>query len=334
MHEGEEGVRGRREVLAAAAMSFAAAPARAGQSMVVWPSALTMATGSPGGTYAVFGPAWGAIVAAATHVHLLYRATDGPNENILLLDRGAADLAMTTLGIAHEAWTGGGAWTGGIEFRTIRALFPLYETAFHGFAPARSTIRAVTALDGCVLGVGPEYGTGGTYVPRMLQLLGIKVAGFRFDSYSALADALGSGRVDACLIAAGPPVPAFRDLARGMPIRCFGFSPPDIQLLVRDLPALSQTRIPPGTYPGQTTAIPCPGMFNFAICRARLPRSLVYALTAAVMARVPELVAKLPLASEMQPRNIALNRFLPFHPGAAEYFRRGGFFVPDRLVRE
>ncbi len=326
-------MRGRREVLTAAALVLTAAGTRASEDVIAWPRALTMATGSAGGTYAIFGPAWGAIVAAATHVHLLYRVTRGPIENILLLDRGAADLAMTTLGVAEEAWTGGGAWTGGARFRTIRALFPLYETAFHGITTARSGILSVGALGGRVVGVGPEAGTGRAYVPRMLRTLGIRVAGFRFASYSALAEALAAGRIDACLIAAAPPVPAFRALARRIPLRYFGFSRPEIARLVREIPALSPTRIPGGTYPGQAVALSCPGMFNFAICRAALPTSLVYALTAAVMTNAPRLAERLPLAGEMVARNIALDRFLPFHPGAAEYFRRVGFAVPGRLVR-
>jgi len=319
-------------VLVAAALALTAGRAPATEAAIDWPQALTMATGSPGGTYATYGPAWGAIAAAATHVNMLYRATGGPNENILLLDRDAADLAMTPLGVAHEAWTGGGAWTAGARFRTIRALFPLYETAFHGMTLARSKIRSVAALTGQVVGVGPESGTGGTYVPRMLPVLGVRVAGFRFGSFDALADQLAAGRIAACLVAAGPPVPAFRDLARRTRLAYFGFSEPEIARLLHEVPALSKTRIAARTYPGQEQALSCPGMFNFAICRAALPDSLVETLTAAVMTDAPLLAKKLPLAAEMVPQNVALDRFLPFHPGAAEYFRRRGFAVSEQVA--
>jgi uncharacterized protein len=331
-------VRRRRDVLAGAAVALATGRVWAAGSPTpldrAWPAALTMGTGSAGGTYAVFGAAWGAIVAAATGVHVLYRATDGPNEDILLLDRGAIDLAMTTLGIAHEAWVGGGAWTGGARFRTIRAMFPMYETAFHGVATARSGVTGVAGLAGRVVGIGPGSGTGGTYLPRMLRLLGIQVAGFRFGSFSALAAELVGGKIDACLVAAGPPVPALAKVAGLIPVRYFGFAPAETAILVREVPELSATRVAPGTYPGQTEGFSCPGMFNFAICRQALPNGLVYAVTAAVLADAPRLAAKLPLAAETVARNIALDRFLPFHPGAAEYYRRHGFAVPDRLVME
>ena len=324
-------MRCRREILAGAVLAFTAAPARAAPRDSTWPQALTMGTGSTGGLYGVYGAAWGAIAAAVTGAHMLYRATEGPNENILLLDRGEIDLAMTTLGIAYDAWTGGGAWTGGARFRTIRAMFPMYESAFHGFVPAQSHIHGVEDLGGSVVGIGPRFGTGGTYVPRMLQLLGVQVAEFRFGAMASMADGLLAGSVDACLIADGPPVPAFTAAAQRLPIRVFGFTQAEVTRLVRDLPVLSPTRIPAGTYRGQEAGLACPGMFNFAICRAGLPTSLVYAVTAAVLAGAPRLTAHLPVAAETAAEYVVLDRFLPFHPGAAEYYRRIGIDVPARL---
>lgn len=324
-------MRCRRELLAGAVLVLAAARARAAPRDSTWPQALTMGTGSTGGTYGVYGAAWGAIAAAATGAHMLYRATEGPNENILLLDRGEIDLAMTTLGIAYDAWTGGGAWTGGARFRTIRAMFPMFESAFHGFVPARSHIRSVGDLGGAIVGIGPRFGTGGTYLPRMLQLLGVQVAEFRFGAMATMADALLAGSVDACLIADGPPVPAFTEAAQRLPIRVFGFTQAEVTRLVRDLPVLSATRISAGTYRGQEAGLACPGMFNFAICRASLPASLVYAVTEAVLAGAPRLAAHLPVAAETTAEYIVLDRFLPLHPGAAEYYRKIGIAVPARL---
>jgi TRAP-type uncharacterized transport system substrate-binding protein len=75
-------------------------------------------------------------------------------------------------------------------------------------------------------------------------------------------------------------------------------------------------------------------MFNFAICREGLPESLVYAVTASALAGAPGMVRRIPLAAETVARNIGQDRFLPFHPGAARYYRRHGFPVPNRLVME
>jgi uncharacterized protein len=329
-------VPGRREILAAAVGVLAAGGARAAQTSqrnIAWPVALTMGTGSAGGTYAIYGEAWGEAVAAATGVRMFYRATEGPNEDILLLDRGSIDLAMTTLGIAHEAWTGGGSWTDGVRFRTIRAMFPMYETAFHGIARAGSGITGANGLAGKLVGVGPEAGTGGNYLPRMLQILGIEVAGFHFGSFSDLANEFAAGNLDACLLAAGPPVPAFVDVARRMSVRFFGFTRGEIELLVRELPELSATEVPAGTYAGQQGLV-CPGMFNFAICRQALPNSLVYTVTRAALNAAPAMVKQFPVAAETVAGNIKRDRFLPFHPGAARYYRQQGFAVPDRLVME
>ena len=229
---------------------------------------------------------------------------------------------------------GGGAWTGGVRFRTIRAMFPMYESAFHGAAAEQSGISNVRGLAGKVVGIGPEAGTGGTYIPRMLRILDVSVRAFRFGNFAALADMLLAGKVDAFLFAAGPPVPAFVRAAKYMRVRFFGFARRDVALLVRELPELSATHISAATYVGQREGFRCPGMFNFAICRQALQESLVYAVTEAALAGARKMAATLPLAAETVAGNIDQDRFLPFHPGAARYYRRHGFSVPDRLVME
>jgi TRAP-type uncharacterized transport system substrate-binding protein len=37
-------------------------------------------------------------------------------------------------------------------------------------------------------------------------------------------------------------------------------------------------------------------------------------------------------ASETIPQNVAKNTFLPFHPGAAKYYREKGIAIPANLV--
>ena len=55
----------RRSLLARAAAVLAAAPAAVPRGAAAqprnpgWPQALTMGTAAPGGTYALYGPAWG-----------------------------------------------------------------------------------------------------------------------------------------------------------------------------------------------------------------------------------------------------------------------------------
>jgi uncharacterized protein len=325
----------RREVLAFGAASLMAASARAETSKqreATWPPAMTMGTASPGGTYGVYGALWGWVVGQATGVELVYRATQGPNENILLLDREAIDLGMTTLGVAHEAWVGAGGWTHGTRLREMRALFPMYDTPFHGFAPARSRLTGMAQLAGRRVGVGPQGGTGGSYVPAMFQLLGIESVTFAYGTIKDQAAQLLAGELDACVLAVGAPVPAFEVALKRAPMMLLGFTDAEIARLRQGFPELSASLLSREAYPGQARPLQTVGMFNFALCRPGLPADLVYLAVKSVIESPAALRPMGRLAQETSLANVERDGFLPFHPGAARYYREKGVLLPDTLV--
>ena len=95
-----------------------------------WPDTLTIGTGSPGGTYHVYGEGLARLLTRKLGLPVAIRETEGPVENIKLLEAGEIQLAFVTLGIAQQGWSGTGDWTGGRQFRSARALFPMYGTPF------------------------------------------------------------------------------------------------------------------------------------------------------------------------------------------------------------
>ena len=172
-----------------------------------------MGTAAPGGTYAIYGPAWGQLAAAGTGVNISYRTTQGPNQNIVLVDQKQVEIGMVTMGVALQAWNGTGSWTQGNKFQDIRALFPMYDTPFHGIALKRSGITQMSQLAGKNVGVGPRGGTPGTYFPQMLDKLGYKPAAVRFGSGSDMSGQLQDGLLDAFLFASGVPIALARSQA-------------------------------------------------------------------------------------------------------------------------
>src|SRR3712207_5389982 len=122
------------------------------------------------------------------------------------VQRGEAELGMVTLGIALQAWEGRGEWTQGTRFRDIRALFPMYDTPFHGVALKRSGIERMAQVAGRAIGVGPRGGTPGTYYPLMLNALGYRPVAIRYGSGSDMTGQLQDGLIHAFLFAAGVPI--------------------------------------------------------------------------------------------------------------------------------
>ena len=171
-----------------------------------WPETLTIGTAPPGGTYNVYGEGLARLLSRALDLHVVTRPTDGPAENIQLLEAGEIQLALVTLGIAQQGWSGTADWTGGRQFRTARALFPMYDTSFQFVVMSDSAIHSITDLSGKQVGIGPRGGTGGVYTPLVFKALNI-AAPFVTGTLADLAAQLSASKLDALAVVAGTPVP-------------------------------------------------------------------------------------------------------------------------------
>src|SRR5437867_9956090 len=96
-------------IVAAAALLWAS-PARSAEPN--WPDSLAIGTASPGGTYYVYGEGLAKILTTALEIPVTMLPTEGPAQNIELLEAGEAKLGFVTTGIALQAWKATGAWSG------------------------------------------------------------------------------------------------------------------------------------------------------------------------------------------------------------------------------
>ncbi|MCC7283470.1 MAG: TAXI family TRAP transporter solute-binding subunit [Acetobacteraceae bacterium] len=297
-----------------------------------WPRALTMGTAAPGGNYAIYGPVWGLLAQEATGINISFRTTQGPNQNIILVDRREVEFGMVTMGIALQAWNGQGEWTQGNRFRNIRALFPMYDTPFHAIALAKSGITGHAQLQGRSVGVGPRGGTPGTYYPMILKELGVTPSAIRFGSGADMSGQVADGLLDCFAFAAGVPIPAFSEMETQQDVNFLGFTDAEVEKATKAFPELSRGVLPMGTYRKQTAPLQILGVYNFSICHRGLPDDLVYEVTKAVMTNNARMVQGNAAAKETLPENVVKNTFLPFHPGAARWFRENGQAIPDQLI--
>jgi TRAP transporter TAXI family solute receptor len=297
-----------------------------------WPKSMTLGTASVGGTFFIYGQVWATLAGDTIGVPISTQQTQGPNQNIILVDSKQVELGMTTMGIALQAWKGEGAWTQGKKFQNIRALFPMYDTPFHFITTDKTGIKSVKDLNGRSVGVGPRAGTPGTYFPMMFEALGVKPSAIRYGGASDMGGQLGDGLLDAFPFAAGLPISAYSEIEAQRGVVFFGFTKDEIKTLTTKFPELAETKIPAGTYKTLKEDQPTVGVFNFAIAHKDLPDDLAYAIVKAVMDNNERMKQGHAAAVETVPANAAKNAFLPFHPGAAKYFREKGVAIPENLV--
>lgn len=297
-----------------------------------WPKSLTLGTASVGGTFFIYGQVWATLAGDTIGVPISTQQTQGPNQNIILVDSKQVELGMTTMGIALQAWKGEGAWTQGKKFQNVRALFPMYDTPFHFITTDKTGIKSVKDLNGRTVGVGPRAGTPGTYFPLMFEALGVKPSAIRYGGASDMGGQLGDGLLDAFPFAAGLPISAYSEIEAQRSVVFFGFTRDEIKTLTTKFPELAETKIPAGTYKTLKEDQPTVGVFNFAIAHKDMPDDLVYEIVKAVMDNNQRMIQGHAAAVETVPANATKNTFLPFHPGAAKYFREKGVNIADNLV--
>lgn len=306
-------------IVAIAMVAFAALATPVLSAEPNWPATLTVVTASPGGTYHVYGAELAKILTRALDLPVAERITDGPNQNIQMIEAGDAQLGFVTTGAALQAWNGTAEWTNGKQYRSMRALFPMYDTPFHFVASKESGIRSIRDMAGKRIGVGPQRGTAGTYIPTFLKTLKFDAA-LTYGTWEELASELSDGKLDGLAIAAGAPSPAIAALEAKKKITFIAPSREEILAWRLAIPELTPSIIPAGVYPSLKKGYASVGLYNFAVANKDLGDDLAYAIVDAVFANHQQLVQGNPAAAATVPANFIHNTFLPYHPGASRYY--------------
>jgi TRAP transporter TAXI family solute receptor len=296
-----------------------------------WPASLTIGTGSPGGVYLPYGRGLAPILSKALGIPVTTQATQGPDQNVLLLESGEVQLGFVTMGVALEAWNGTGKWTHGKKLRAMRALFPMYDTPLEFVADPSSGIKSLADFAGKRIGVGPQGGTCGTYMPLIDKTLNIPAI-LRYGSWDTHYAQMRSHLLDGVAVCLGVPAPFISKLDAAGPLRFIAPSDAEIAALRKAMSELGVSVVPPGTYPSQKGEYRTIGLFNFAVVTKDLPDDLVNAILKAFYANHDRMVKVNPSAKESVVANVKRDEFLPFHPGAVRYYRDVGVAIPAALI--
>jgi TRAP transporter TAXI family solute receptor len=311
----------RRALLAAALVvvaPFALPAAARAQSQ-----GLTLGTASVGGTYHVYGGVVAALLTDKAGLPVTTQQTQGPNQNVIMIEDGKIGIGMTTMGVALQALQGSAPWTKGRKYESIRALFPMYDTPMQCVSLKKSGITSFRQLDGKTVGTGPKAGTSGTYFPLIFDALGMKVTARNGQSAEA-GNQLNDGLIDAFCFGAGVPVPIFTQLDAEQPVNFFAWTPEDIALIRRRMPEFTESTIPKGLYRQQTADQKSVGLYNFAIANKDMQEALAYTITKTILENNPTMLRGHAAARDTVAANASRNTVLTFHPGAVRYYKEKG----------
>jgi TRAP transporter TAXI family solute receptor len=317
----------RRRELTLALAALALGPRMAGVAHAA--ESLTLAAAGAGSAFLAFAKAVVPVIQRYARLDVAVRETKGSNENVELVSAGQVAFAALNMGPGFDAWNGRGPFAGR-SLRGVRALVPMYETPFHTIALRSSGISKLADLAGKRVGVGPAGGPGEVFFRGLADALGIR-ATLATGSPAEMGQRVLAREIDAFWWGSGLPSEPFVDVTQASDAAVFGFAAEEAAAFGRLFPYFAPFDIPAGTYRGQTGALRSMAVWNFVVAHQAVPADTAYAVVAALLAHGGEVAAAYPAARSMRTDNAGANTFMPFHPGAARYYREAGIALRSDL---
>lgn len=310
---------------AAASMLAVALPASAQQ--------LSIATGGTGGVYYPIGGGLAEMINNRIEgAQATAEVTGASVENMGLIMRGDADLALALADTVYQAYTGTGDFEGR-QIENTRALASVYPNAVQLVTLAESDIESIADLAGKRVSVGAP-GSGTELNARaVLEANGISYEDFTPQrlNFNETADAIRDGDIDAGFWSVGPPTSSILNLAATRDIRLIGLSDEEIANAQEEEAVFAPYELAAGMYDGMEEAVQTIGIPNVLVVNADMDEELAYQLTQLLFENTDELIAVHPAANDTTVEFTMQSTPVPLHPGAIRYFEETGVEIPDRL---
>jgi TRAP transporter TAXI family solute receptor len=134
------------------------------------------------------------------------------------------------------------------------------------------------------------------------------------------------GHAQAFTLGTAIPSGAVMDLASSRDVKLLDLSDslPEMKKLN---PGYTLVTVPKDTYPKQNQDVKVIGYATHLVASCELPEDMVYKMTKAIADNVPSLAATSKTMSGLTPKDMAEDIGVPFHPGAAKFYKEQGISV-------
>jgi len=305
----------------AAAEPAAEAPASLGK--------MTMGTGGTAGTYYAFGGILGQYMKNKGGVDVTVVSTDGSKANIQGIDIGDYQLGTVQSDVMAYAWEGSKSFADEGAINTFRVIGGLYAETVQ-LVTMDPSIKSVADLAGKSVSIGAP-GSGVYFsASDVLTAAGLSEDTIKpqYLSFADSAEGLKDGKIDAAFIVAGAPTPAITELTTTNDAYLVPIDGEIGEKVLASCPYYTSLAIPAGTYKGQDQDVTTVTVKATMIISADATEEQAYAVTAAIFDNIDDITAEHAKGAELSLENATSGMAVPFHAGAAKYFKEKGIDVP------
>ena len=289
---------------------------------------LTFTTGSNTGTYYAFGTVMGDMVSDSTDTKVTVISSNGSQSNIEAILSGDANIAFVQSDVMAYGYNGtrffaeAGAVT---NFSVVAAMY-MEQVQIVTLDPS---IKSVSDLAGKRVSIG-AVGSGVYYnAMDILDVYGLTEDDITpsFYDFSKTIDALQDGSIDAGFLVAGAPTNAVTSLTSTKDAYLVSLDDEHIRALIASSPYYAKNTIGSEVY-GTLEDVTTVGISAVVVASDSASDDDVYNFISAVFNNLDALVHD--KTKEVSLDFAASVTDVPYHPGAARYFREKGLTVPTK----
>jgi TRAP transporter TAXI family solute receptor len=290
---------------------------------------IAIATGGTGGVYYPMGGGMANVLSKhLPGVQATARVTGGSVANLQLIGSGQSEVAFTMVDAALDALKGEQKFKD--HKVDVRTLMVLYPNIMHVVSIEGTGVEKVSDLKGKRVSTGSPGSATEVMAFRVIEAAGLdKDKDMKRERLGAAesTNAIKDGKIDAYFWVGGLPTSAVTDLA----------ATPGTKLVLVDTADLvskmnakygnlySTGVIPAKTYPGQDKDNKVSVVQNILVANAKMPDKTAYDIVKTLMEQKKELVLVHKEAQSFEYANqTKANTPIPWHPGAAKYFKEKG----------
>ncbi|GBF33300.1 TRAP transporter solute receptor [Desulfocucumis palustris] len=294
-----------------------------------WPKQLTAVCGPEGGSGFSLLSVWAPIVGQATGANLSVQATGGNVANTIMVDKGQADMGLSTAALAAEGIKGAD-WTNNQALGNYRLVAVLQTYVGQYYSMAKSNIDSIDAMKGKHISVGNAGSGSDTWSRRVLDAFGITPGKISNMAPGQGNDLLKDGLLDVQAVFGSAPHNSIAEMQAAEDLTVFGLGKEKSEEFVSRYPGLFVYEIPANTYKNQKEPIYSIAEPVVLIANKDLPDDLVYEITRATFEKQDELVAGYKPFGEVKIQD-AQKGSVMLHPGAYKYYVEKGIDIPEQI---
>ncbi len=207
-------------------------------------------------------------------------------------------------------------------------LATLYPQYFQLVADADADINKVADIKGKAITTQQRGNTGELITRQMLEVNGITYNDVKvsFVGYTDSVNQMKDGHAQAFSLGTQIPAGSIMDLAAARDIKLIDQS--DSYEKMRKLnPGYTLITIPKGTYPKQDQDVKVIGYATHLVVSCKLPADQVYTMVKTIAANTKTLATVAKPIETLDAKGMAEDIGIPFHPGAAKFYKEAGVTV-------